>query len=226
MKHIKEFSRFSSSYQYYKIIQSRVAAYLVANTPFKGERILDLGAGTGEVFSHINWSIKRFYALDLSKNMLSFHPDAPFVKKIVASFDDFDAIPQDIDQIFAASSLQWSKDLDSLLAHLAKITPSFNAALFTANTFKTIWQITGKRSPIPSKEYIITTLRRNFNLHIEVKEYKLFFLTKRDIFGYIKKSGVSAGQKRLSFRETKELIKKYPYNYLEFEVVFAWSKSY
>jgi malonyl-CoA O-methyltransferase len=44
-------------------------------------------------------------------------------------------------------------------------------------------------------------------------------------FRYIKKSGVSSGKRELGYKETKELIRNYPLNYLEFEVLFVWGKS-
>jgi malonyl-CoA O-methyltransferase len=36
---------------------------------------------------------------------------------------------------------------------------------------------------------------------------------------YIKKSGVSGGQKKLSLKEIRKLLKNYPLNYLEFESI-------
>jgi len=39
------------------------------------------------------------------------------------------------------------------------------------------------------------------------------------MFKYIKKSGVSGGEKKLSYKEIKKLINNYPLNYLEFEIL-------
>jgi malonyl-CoA O-methyltransferase len=41
------------------------------------------------------------------------------------------------------------------------------------------------------------------------------------MFRYIKKSGVSGGKKRLGYKEMKALMKHYPLDYLEFEVLFV-----
>lgn len=41
------------------------------------------------------------------------------------------------------------------------------------------------------------------------------------MFDYIKKSGVSGGEKRLTISQTKKLIKEYHLDYLEFEVLFV-----
>ena len=54
--------------------------------------------------------------------------------------------------------------------------------------------------------------------------YKLEFGNKKDLFDYIKKSGVS-GKKSLSFSDSKKLYKEYDLNYLEFEVIFVKTVS-
>jgi malonyl-CoA O-methyltransferase len=45
------------------------------------------------------------------------------------------------------------------------------------------------------------------------------------MFRYIKKSGVSGGEKQLSYKQMKMLMEKYPLNYLEFEVLFVEATS-
>jgi malonyl-CoA O-methyltransferase len=45
------------------------------------------------------------------------------------------------------------------------------------------------------------------------------------MFKYIKKSGVSGGEKRLGYKEMKVLMELYPLNYLEFEVLFVEATS-
>jgi malonyl-CoA O-methyltransferase len=226
LKHIKEFNRFATSYQEYKIVQTLVAKHLISNIKKRGENILDLGAGSGEVYKNINWKIKSYYAVDLSYKMLNLHPDS---EKIICDFDTKECwlklkkLP--IDMVISSSALQWSRNFDFLCKNLSNITSNVNFAIFTSNTFKTIQKITSLPSPILSKEEIIDTINSYFLVNYEIREYKLFFNDKTQMFRYIKKSGVSDGSKKLGYKETKELIAMYPYNYLEFEVVFAWSKS-
>jgi aminopeptidase N len=55
----------------------------------------------------------------------------------------------------------------------------------------------------------------------ELKEYRLYFETVREMFNYIKKSGVSGGDQQLTYTQTKQLMKQYPLDYLEFEVLFV-----
>jgi malonyl-CoA O-methyltransferase len=45
------------------------------------------------------------------------------------------------------------------------------------------------------------------------------------MFRYIKKSGVSGGEKQLSYKETRHLMETYPLDYLEFEVLFVKAKA-
>ena len=227
-KHIEEFDRFASEYERYKIIQRRVARYLVQKSRFEGKHILDLGAGSGEVYRAIGWDFERFYAVDLAQNMLRFHPRKR-VQKIVCDFDSeacwqkLAALP--IDHIFASSSLQWSRDLKKVMRQIRSITSRFDAAIFTSGTFETIHAILGISSPIQSKDEILPQICQYFMVDYEVKRYKLFFSDRRSMFSYIKRSGVSSGQKRADIGRLKELIRSYPYPYLEFEVVFVWSKE-
>ncbi len=227
MRHIKEFDRFAGSYQNYKIIQTRVARYLVNNCSYHGKRILDLGAGSGEVWRNISWPIELFVAADASKDMLALHPEVS--RKIVCNFDDPSCFKKlenfGFDQIFAASSLQWSRDIDTLFKRITTLSSNVAFGIFTANTFKTIHELANISSPIYQREEVLEKLNRYFSVEIEIKEYKLFFSDKLDLFRYIKRSGVSQGVRRLSYKEMKQLIERYPYNYLEFEVVFAWSKG-
>ena len=51
--------------------------------------------------------------------------------------------------------------------------------------------------------------------------YKLEFDNKKDLFDYIKKSGVSGVNASLDFKDAKKLYKEYNLNYLEFEVIFV-----
>ena len=59
-----------------------------------------------------------------------------------------------------------------------------------------------------------------FKCEFETILYKLEFDNKKDLFDYIKKSGVSGGNASLDFADAKKLYKEYNLNYLEFEVIF------
>lgn len=228
MNPTKEFSRFAKSYENYKIIQTRVAQYLVKKIENKPKKILDLGAGSGEVYKNIDWEIEKFIAVDSSEEMLKIHPDKK-VKKILCDFSTkscFEILKkEEFDFITASSSLQWSKNLRFTFENIAKMKKDFAFAIFTDKTFETIHSLTGLNSPIYSLKEILNFAKNYFLINYEIKRYKLFFTDKYEMFRYIKKSGVSSGKKKLSFKQTKRLIEEYPYNYLEFEVVFIWNKK-
>jgi len=227
---IKEFSRFSKEYNSYNIIQTKVAKKIVANLPKKHfGAIADIGCGTGAIYKFLEEDQVKFdlfYALDGSYNMLASHPES---KKIIKQCFDFNSIESftlyrdiECDIIVSSSALQWSKDLDFTLSNLTKISNNFYGALFTSNTFKTLHKTAEITSPIHSLDII----KKSFDMFYEdtsyeIVSYKLFFDSKKEMFDYIKKSGVSGGEKRLTISQTKKLIKEYHLDYLEFEVLFV-----
>lgn len=228
-KIIKEFSRFSKEYNSYSIIQTEVAKKIVKSLPKKYfKTIVDIGCGTGAIYKFIEKEkikFDLFYALDASENMLSSHPvGEKIIKRCFdfnsqMSFASIDNVKYDI--VISSSALQWSRDLDFTISNISILSNSFYGALFTGNTFKTLHETAGILSPI----YDTNIIKRSFdkfykNINYEIVSYKLFFDSKKDLFDYIKKSGVSGGEKRLSFSQTKKLINEYSVDYLEFEVVF------
>jgi malonyl-CoA O-methyltransferase len=227
---IKEFSRFSKEYDSYSIIQTKVATKIVSNLPKKDfQNIVDIGCGTGAIYKFLieeNVNFDFFYALDGSKGMLFSHPQNGKVLKQCfdfnsqISFENIADIKCDI--IVSSSALQWAKDLDFTLSNLVKICDNFHGALFSSNTFKTLHQTAGISSPIHSIEVIKRSFDKFYsNINYEVVSYKLFFDSKKEMFDYIKKSGVSGGEKRLNITQTRKLINEYSIDYLEFEVIFV-----
>ena len=67
------------------------------------------------------------------------------------------------------------------------------------------------------------SIEKYYNATFEVKNYRLYFETIEDMFRYIKKSGVSGGEKKLGYKQMKQLMDTYPLDYLEFEVLFVES---
>lgn len=226
---IKEFSRFSNEYDSHSIIQTKIAKKIISDLPKKHfKNIIDIGCGTGAIYrflSEENLEFDFFYALDGSDDMLSSHPDSEKIIKqcfdfnLQTSFENIINIKSDI--IVSSSALQWAKDLDFTISNLARTCDSFHGALFSSNTFKTLHKIAGISSPIHSIDSIKMSFDRFYsNINYEVMTYKLFFDSKKKIFNYIKKSGVSGGEKRLSISQTRKLINEYDIDYLEFEVIF------
>ena len=230
---IQEFSRYAHAYDTYNVIQAEVATTLVkkiSSSHFR--RLIDIGCGSGEVYKNLekhNVSFDHFIALDSSKEMLDIHPFGKKIEKICADFNlsqTFETfVAKEDTLLLSSSSLQWSKDLNLTLSKISKKVSSAHFAIFTSNTFKTLHQTAQIPSPIYSIEILKDTIEKYYDAVYEVKEYKLYFETVREMFNYIKKSGVSGGAKQLTYKKTKELMKSYPLDYLEFEVLFIEAKS-
>ena len=220
-----QFSKYAKDYKNHNIIQQIVAKSLVRELKTKPKRILELGCGSGQVYNHISWDLDFYKAIDFSASMCELHPRA---KNVEIKCFDFDTVEflNDIkndtyDIVLSSSALQWSKDLSKIIKQLSLITKEINAVLFTSNTFKTIQNITKTKSPILDEQSIKEAFNKYFKCEFETIIYKLEFDNKKDLFDYIKKSGVSGANESLDFKNAKKLYKEYNINYLEFEVIFV-----
>lgn len=233
-KVIKEFSRFAHQYNAHNEIQAQVAKTLVSKLPEKSfKSVLDLGCGSGAVA--VNMEARRYTydtltVFDSSQEMLDIHPSSDKIIKVCGDFNQTeftDALPQtQYDLLLSSSALQWSTDLDRTFALLSQLSQTAYFAIFTSGTFKTLHTLAHVNSPIYSAESVEKSIEKyyaevNFALH----SYTLAFDSVREMFRYIKKSGVSAGEKKLGFKETKRLMESYPLDHLEFEVLFVEAKN-
>lgn len=230
---IKEFSRFAHEYDRHNMIQAEVAKKLIAKLPKSGyHTILDLGAGSGEVAKNLSKAEVAYTHLtvfDSSAEMLAIHPSSEKIVKVEGDFNTKDFISDlplaRYELILSSSALQWSRDLDHTLGELSVLSNSLHAAIFTANTFQTLHQTANIDSPIYTAAHLQQKIENHYaHVHFELHSYRLHFDSVREMFRYIKKSGVSSGEKKLSYKETRSLMKKYPLDYLEFEVLFVEAK--
>ncbi len=229
MKVVKEFSRFAHEYSKYNVIQKEVAKRLCElldeNTY---EKILDLGAGDGAIYQNLvnqNISFSNFVALDFSQEMLNLHPRHHNIKKVCLDFNQEGFSSKfrknEFNLLISSSALQWSKNLPQVLAELSTLADEHLFSFFTSNTFKTLHQTIGIKSPVLKQEEILLSLDKFFNYDLEVTQYKLNFNSTHEMLRYIKRSGVSGGVRQLSYKEMKRLLLAYPLDYLEFEVIFV-----
>ena len=220
-----QFSKYAKDYKNHNIIQQIVAKSLVRELKTKPKRILELGCGSGQVYNHISWDLDFYKAIDFSASMCELHPRAKNVEIKCFDFDTVEFLNEikndTYDIVLSSSALQWSKDLSKIIKQLSLITKEINAVLFTSNTFKTIQNITKTKSPILDEQSIKEAFNKYFKCEFETIMYKLEFDNKKDLFDYIKKSGVSGGNSSLDFKDAKKLYKNYNLNYLEFEVIFV-----
>ena len=220
-----QFSKHANEYNDYNIIQQIAAKALVRDIKNEPKNILEVGCGSGQVFKYISWNIDTYNAVDFSSSMCELHPKS---EKIKIDCYDFDSIEfenflknKQFDIVISSSAMQWSKDLSKLVGLLGETTDNINAVLFTSNTFKTIQELTKSKSPILSLDEIKDGFNKHFICDFEVHNYNLEFENKKDLFNYIKNSGVSGGADSLNFGKAKKLYKEYKLNYLEFEVIFV-----
>lgn len=232
MKIVKEFSRFAHEYNQHNVIQSEVAKRLVSMLakPYY-KKILDLGSGSGAVYNNLvyqGFTFEQLTAFDFSQEMLNIHPKESRVIKVCSDFnqkDSFSAYGEDeFDVIISASALQWSENLSELLLLVSSLAAEHYFAFFTAKTFSTLHKTAGVQSPIYTKESIINALDNFFDYEIEEAQYQLNFDSVQEMFRYIKRSGVSGGTGQLSYKQMKNLMKNYPLEYLEFEILFVKAK--
>jgi len=220
-----EFSKYAKDYNNYNIIQQIVAKSIVRDIKNKPKRILELGCGSGQIIKHITWEYDRYTAVDFSKYMCELHPRNEKTEVICCDFDSDEFFgfikDQKFDVIVSSSAMQWSNDLDRLLYNLTISANEIYAGLFTSNTFKTIQRLSGKSSPILDTQRIKKAFSNYFECEFELHSYNLEFDSKKELFDYIKNSGVSGGSDFLSFKDAKRLYKEYDLNHLEFEVIFV-----
>ncbi|MDF1876391.1 methyltransferase domain-containing protein [Sulfurimonas sp. SAG-AH-194-L11] len=224
MKISEEFSKHALEYASHNSIQKKVINKLLEDMKTQPKTILDLGCGNGSLCKSITWPYEQFVGIDFAPAMLELHPKAKNIEVLYGDFNDkrlFESLESyKFEHIFSASALQWSKDLESLFMKLANLQSSLSLAIFTSGTFKTLHTQAGIEPLLRSHEEIDRLQKKYFNASFEIVEYKLEFSSVRDMFRYIKRSGVSGSRNVLSYTQTKKLMREYPLSFLEFEVVF------
>jgi len=227
MKISSQFSKYATEYSSYSIIQDKVIKKLLSDIKYKPKKILDLGCGSGALCKNIDWKYESFTGVDFAPGMLELHPKGKNIESIYGDFNDKhlfeNLLTYQYDYIFSASALQWAEDLDSVFKNIKLLNTPFSFAIFTSGTFTTLNK-TASLEPLLRDSKTIKKLADNyFRCDFEVVKYKLEFDSTREMFRYIKKSGVSASRNLLNYKQTKKLMKEYPLKYLEFEVIFITS---
>ena len=227
MKISSEFSRHAIEYDNYNIIQNRVIKKLLSCVEQKPKNILDLGCGSGNLCKAVDWEYSHFTGVDFAPGMLELHPKSKKIECIYGDFNDntlFENLLTCVyDYIFSLSALQWADNLDKVFSNIKKLNAPIALAIFTSNTFKTLNRTASINSILRSAYEVNELQKKYFNANFEIVNYKLEFESTRDMFRYIKRSGVSGSRKILSYKESKKLLNEYPLDYLEFEVVFIYS---
>jgi malonyl-CoA O-methyltransferase len=223
MKIQREFSQNARAYDEVNIIQKKVVKRLISKIMDTPASMLDIGCGNGTVFKQIDWKLEHFVGMDFAEGMLALHPKKTSVTLLQRDFNDpqaFDDIKgQDFDRIVSASALQWAKDLDATLSSIAALHTPVSLAIFTSDTFKTLYRVAGLEPILRDRETVTTLLHKHFGGEVEILRYTLAFDSVREMFRYMKKSGVGAGRNVLGYCEMKHIMQNYPLDHLEYEIV-------
>lgn len=226
-QHIKEFSRHAHTYDEHTFVQKEVARYLVEHITSKPKRILDLGCGSGEVYKHITWPLESFVGVDCSEAMSERHPNSHEVSILCEDFESplFKAkLTPPYDLIISSSALQWASDIKAMIEFVSLTCKEGAFAIFTDKTFQTLYKTSALETFLPSAQKLIALFEERFTCKHEIKTFQLYFDDTLSLFRYIKKSGVSGGQKKLSISQMRSLLESYPSKALEFEVLLVWGK--
>jgi len=225
MKISTEFSKNASSYEDLNEIQNLVIEELLSCLKEKPQKILDLGCGSGALCKKITWKYKHFTGVDFAPGMLELHPKSKKIESVYGDFNDktlFENLATyEYDHIFSASALQWAEDLEAVFQSIAELHTPYSLAIFTSGTFKTLNKTAKLRSLLKSAKELENSQKIYLaDAKFYTKSYKLRFENVREMFRYIKRSGVSGSRAVLNYKQTKELMRSYPLEYLEFEVAF------
>jgi malonyl-CoA O-methyltransferase len=224
MKVQQAFSRNAHAYDEVNIIQKEVLAHLLSKITDTPEKILDIGCGSGGVCRSLDWKVERFVGVDFAKGMLTLHPKAPHITLMEADFNDpalFEALSADTyARIISSSALQWATDMDAVFAHIAALKAPVSLSVFTSATFKTLYEVADLPPLLRSKEEVVALAKTHFDADIETRSYTRSFSSVREMFRYMKRSGVGAGRNLLGYKEMKHIMQAYPLDHLEYEVVF------
>lgn len=227
MKISLEFSKYALEYNSYNIIQAKVVDKLLSLIDSKPQYILDLGCGRGALCKAIDWKFTSFTGVDFAPGMLKLHPKSENIECIYGDFNDtllFNTLAKkQYEYIFSASALQWADNLEDVFKNISTCNTPISLAIFTSGTFATLNKTANLEPLLRSATLVKELSEKYFQANFEVVQYKLEFQSTREIFRYIKKSGVSASRNVLTYKQTKKLMKEYPLNYLEFEVAFISS---
>ena len=225
-----EFDRFAKYYVSHNQLQQEIAKSLLHFHSDCSEKILDLGCGGGAIFRELEASCEPYHTLigiDNAPNMCSLHPTNKKTTILCESFDD-DAVFAKLkneygvfDLITSSSSLQWSSDLGQVAKNMATLGENILIALFTQNTFSSLFQALGIKSKLLPSEEVLKIFHHFYEIgYMQVTTYKKHFDTTSELLTFIKKMGISGGKKVAPLKKLLKIRKDDTITTLEFEVLF------
>ncbi len=229
MKIQNEFSQNAKAYNSFNVIQTKVAKELMCTITDKPASVLDIGCGRGGMYKSIFWPLKIFVGIDFAEGMIKLHPKETNIELFIKDFNDTTCFQNlqtySFDRIISSSALQWANDLDKTFENIATLNTPVTLAIFTSGTFMTLHETASIPPLLRSTKEVMELSKKYFNAEYKVLKYTLEFNSVRDMFRYMKKSGVGGARNILSYKQMKSLMKNYPFNYLEYEILMIHEKT-
>ncbi|MDO7252958.1 class I SAM-dependent methyltransferase [Helicobacter cappadocius] len=223
-KKLNSFAKQAHSYKQSSLIQSQIVQMLLASCDFTSiHRVMDIGCGCGAVALEIDKlgiKVDKFYALDIAHEMISQHPKKtkyiPHIELICEDFEEF--VFDKYDVVFAASSLQWAQDLDSVMYKIAKSSHMVRFAIHTNKSLDSVHRFLGTSSPLRDKKCLESILQKYFNGKIWIEKLERNFTNRQDFLGHLKESGLLGGGV-LNFSQARYFRNNIPFAKIEYEVL-------
>ena len=216
---LRGFDRFAHTYGEYNVVQKKIIKKYL---PLLKNRVVDLGCGSEGLCKYKTFDF--YLGIDNSEEMLKRNP----CNTLKADFNNkecFKLIKKyDFEQIVSFSALQWSKDLNFVFSQIKRLNKEYLLAVFTSNTFKGLHNFLGVKSPIFSKDEILKNTELLKPSDVEILHYEMGFSNPKEMLEYIKFSGVG-GNVRVSPAKIREFLRKFPVNYLEFEIIVLYKEK-
>ncbi|AFI05108.1 methyltransferase domain-containing protein [Helicobacter cetorum] len=224
---LHSFNRHANTYNLFANIQQQIAKYLIQYLKQKDyTRVLDLGSGSGAIFKALEQQcifIKDFIALDNSINMLKLHPThSTNIQRVSLEHADFEKYAfKTYDLIVASSSLQWAKDLKSVLEKIACSSKEVALAIHTDFSLHEVHEFLGTTSPLRNLmtlKSLIKNIFKDFQIELETKRFILCFENQKDGLNHLKKCGLLGGS-TLNFKQKKHFLKNMVLEKLSYEAL-------
>ncbi|PAF49990.1 hypothetical protein BKH41_01450 [Helicobacter sp. 12S02232-10] len=218
------FSKSARTYQENALIQTLVAAKLLNVLGLKNiDSLIDIGCGSGNLALQIQKSgilVNHFIGVDMAEEMLAHHPKKiECIQNISLFCEDFEKFSfQKYEVGIAASSLQWAKDLETMLARIAKSCSKVAFGIYTNKSLDSLHSFLGTCSPLKSKESLKAILEKYFKGEIWVEHLEQKFQSRSDFLKHLKGLGLLGGG-ALNYTEAKRFKESVPYEKAEYEIL-------
>lgn len=223
-KNLNSFDKQAHLYAESSLIQSQIIEILLQSLKHKTiDKVIDIGCGSGGVamqLDDLGVQIGDFCGLDISQEMLHHHPKKiKNISKMTLVCEDFETfIFEKYDVIFAASSLQWARNLDVLMSKLAKSSPVARFAIHTNKSIDSIHRFLGTSSPLRSAQCLRDILEKYFEGKIWIEKLERNFSNREEFLSHLKGSGLLGGGV-LNYSQAKYFRNNIPYEKAEYEVL-------